>query len=285
MNTVYSIRELNEITDPLRQDAQATIGFVPTLGALHEGHCALIQKAAQECTFVVVSVFVNPTQFNDPSDYQNYPRNPELDAEKATAAGAHIVWMPTVEDMYPSQDTTITVGGLASLWEGAHRPGHFDGVATIVAKLFNIVRPDTAYFGLKDLQQCAVISQMKRDLHFPLELKFINTIREPDGLALSSRNQRLSSQERAVAPALYRELRRCATLFLSEPLNVDAELQKSIAALTGDGFSVEYFALVDTQTFQMKEAANQGDSIIVAARLGVVRLIDNVQIGSFSVDE
>jgi pantoate--beta-alanine ligase len=182
------------------------VGFVPTMGALHEGHAALVRKALAECDTCVLSIFVNPLQFGPKEDFDRYPRPLETDLSLAKGWGVHWAFVPDVQEMYSGRETTIRVAGLSEMWEGADRPGHFEGVATIVAKLFHLAAPDIAYFGLKDYQQCAVIRRMVNDLNFRLDLSFVETVRESDGLALSSRNAYLDSEERRVAPLLFQAL-------------------------------------------------------------------------------
>jgi pantoate--beta-alanine ligase len=199
------LKVVRQIAD-LPAQRKGTVGLVPTMGSFHEGHLSLMRAARAECDTVVVSLFVNPTQFGPNEDYAKYPRNEEADAALAAGAGADVLFVPTAEEMYPRNTTVVKVEGVTSRWEGAHRPTHFDGVATVVCKLFNIVRPDAALFGLKDFQQCAVIKTMAQDLNMPVRLHFCDTLREASGLAMSSRNQYLSAGERETAAGLYREL-------------------------------------------------------------------------------
>ncbi len=243
------------------------IGLVPTMGALHAGHESLIRAARQGADHVVVSLFVNPAQFNDPRDLEAYPRDEAADAAIARQLGADVLFAPPPEEVYPAGFTTqVRVEGLSDVLEGARRgPGHFAGVCTVVAKLFNMVRPDVAYFGQKDAQQVAVLRRMVRDLEFPVELDVRPTIREPDGLALSSRNVRLTPQLRAKAVGLSAALRAAA----------DDGLPAGQAVLDDFGITPEYFACVDPDTFQ---ETPEGRLLVIAASIGTTRLIDNVLI-------
>lgn len=252
-----------------------TTAFVPTMGALHEGHLELVREAKRQANRVVVSVFVNPTQFGPNEDFARYPRNLERDSELAGGAGADVVYAPSVETMYPAGESTrVQVSGVTELYEGAHRPGHFDGVATVVLKLFNQVRPDVALFGRKDLQQCAVIAQMVRDLAVPVRLSFVPTVREADGLAMSSRNAYLSPEERAVAPTLYASLRQ-AVERLRAGVSSAESLEEARRAVSAVGFEVDYLDLIDASRFV---PSAEGNAIVAAARLGRTRLIDNIEL-------
>jgi pantoate--beta-alanine ligase len=252
-------------------------GFVPTMGALHEGHLSLIRHAATENDRVVVSIFVNPTQFGPQEDFHKYPRPFERDCELAVGAGAQIIFSPTVEEMYPSNPSLIHIPVVTDTFEGAHRPGHFDGVATIVSKLFNIVNPTKAYFGMKDLQQCAVIRKLVNDLNHRVEVDFRDTLRESNGLAMSSRNAYLSPSDRAIAPKIYQILCQSKSDLLRgfEPKSV---LESALASLNDFGFSVDYFELVNWSDMQPTETISDDSFLVVAARLGKTRLIDNLKI-------
>lgn len=255
------------------------LGLVPTMGALHDGHLQLVQVAAAECTDVVASIFVNPTQFNNPDDLRLYPRLPEQDTALLASAGCTALFMPTVEEMYP-QPTVLRFdfGLLERVMEGAHRPGHFNGVATVVSKLFHMARPHRAYFGQKDFQQVAIVRQLIADLSFDLELVVAPTVREADGLAMSSRNRRLSPEARAVAPLLYQMLIWGAAAL--EQGYTPAQIQAaSLAAIAREPqFTPEYFEVADAQTLQPLAHYEAGRPVVlcVAAHLGGVRLIDNV---------
>ena len=255
------------------------IGFVPTMGNLHAGHHSLVRLVRADADRVVASVFVNPTQFGPNEDFARYPRTPEADASGLHAAGCDLLWQPSVDTMYPhGPDATVRVhvpGMLASVLEGAHRPGHFDGVATVVARLFNQVRPDVAAFGRKDYQQLAVIRYLVRDLAFPVDLLAGDTLREDDGLAMSSRNQYLSPAERAIAPTLQRSLLAVRDAVMAGVPAATAEAQ-AVSALQAAGFVVDYVAI--RRPDLAEPAADEGGERIVlaAARLGATRLIDNL---------
>jgi pantoate--beta-alanine ligase len=256
------------------------IGFVPTMGNLHAGHHALVRLARAQADVVVASVFVNPTQFGIGEDLARYPRTPEADVEGLDAAGCDLAWMPSVQTMYPQgieQAVQVRVPGITGVLEGAQRPGHFDGVCTVVARLFNQVQPDVAAFGRKDYQQLVVVRNLVRDLAFAVEVLAGDTVREADGLAMSSRNQYLSPGERAVAPELHRTL-----LAMRDGLRaghaVAAIEAQALARLTQAGFSVDY-ATLRTPDLGEPEAGRAGPMVaLVAARLGRTRLIDNLEI-------
>lgn len=255
------------------------LGLVPTMGALHEGHLQLVRTAAQACDEVIASIFVNPTQFNNPDDLRLYPRLPEQDAAALRSVGCTVLFMPTVAEMYP-QPTVLhfDFGPLERVMEGAHRPGHFNGVATVVSKLFHLARPHVAYFGQKDFQQVAIVRQLIADLSFDLELVVYPTVREADGLAMSSRNARLSPEARIVAPLLYEVLAHAA-LQVKEGVGPAAVQQQALAALAQEPqFTPEYVEVADAQTLQPLTGYEAGRAVVlcVAAHLGSVRLIDNV---------
>ena len=278
MHVFTSAADLQSFVEASRR-AGRRIGLIPTMGALHDGHLHLVQAAAAECDDVVASIFVNPTQFNNPDDLRLYPRLPEQDTALLAGAGCTALFMPGVEEMYP-QPTVLRFdfGALERVMEGAHRPGHFNGVATVVSKLFHLARPHRAYFGQKDFQQVAVVRQLIADLSFDLELVVAPTIREADGLAMSSRNRRLSPEARAVAPLLYQVLTQAASQVRQglAPAQVQAQAQ---AALSREPqFTPEYFEVADAQTLQPLASYTAGQSVVlcVAAHLGGVRLIDNV---------
>jgi pantoate--beta-alanine ligase len=230
------------------------------MGALHDGHRALLRRARAECDRVVMSLFVNPTQFDAGADYQSYPRDVGRDREIAAAEGVDEVYAPTIDEMYPDgYRTSVHMGDVASRFEGEHRPGHFDGVATVVLKLFQRLRPDTAYFGRKDAQQLAVVRQMVRDLDVGVQIRPVDTVREPDGLAMSSRNVLLSPEQRHRAPSLHRAL-----------------LARDPAVCQGE---VDYLAVVDADTFAEVDP-RPGALVVGAARFGRVRLLDNILLES-----
>ncbi|HSA64517.1 MAG TPA: pantoate--beta-alanine ligase [Nitrospira sp.] len=254
------------------------IGLVPTMGALHEGHRALIRAARLQCDVVVVSIFVNPTQFAPTEDLAIYPRRITQDRALCRAEGVDICFEPTIMAMYPKGfQTVVTVPSLARRWEGESRPHHFDGVATVVTKLFGIVRPDLALFGQKDYQQCAVIRQLVKDLNLDIRLVVRPTVRERDGLAMSSRNVFLSPEERRVAPMLYHALlagRRAIEAGMTDPDSVDALMRK---VLGGEpAIQIDYLVLCDPDTLEPLTRIRQRAVILGAIRLGSVRLIDNL---------
>jgi pantoate--beta-alanine ligase len=259
------------------------VGFVPTMGNLHDGHHSLVRLARERADRVVASIFVNPTQFGPNEDFSRYPRTPEADAAGLAAAGCDLAWMPSVETMYPfglEGVVQVRVPGVTEVLEGAHRPGHFDGVATVVARLFHQVQPDVAVFGRKDYQQLAVIRYMVRELAFPLEIVAGETRREADGLAMSSRNQYLSAQERALAPELHRALLALRDAILAGTPRVEAESQAA-AALAAKDFDVDYIVVRRPDLSEPAEGEGGARVALVAARLGRTRLIDNRK---FSVD-
>jgi pantoate--beta-alanine ligase len=254
------------------------IGFVPTMGALHEGHAALLRAAKAASDFVVVSIFVNPTQFGPKEDFAKYPRTLEADRKLCADAGADLIFAPAVEEMYPANSLTfVEVGKLGDHLCGASRPGHFRGVCTVVLKLFNIVRPDAAHFGAKDYQQARVLSQMVRDLNVPVEMRVEPTVREPDGLALSSRNRYLTPAERAVAPRIYQALqavRAKARAGETDAAELEAALRADLEAIPGA--RVDYASVVGAEALQPLAALDRPAVAAVAVFLGATRLIDNL---------
>jgi pantoate--beta-alanine ligase len=256
----------------------ARVALVPTMGALHAGHIALIEAAKRPGTKVVASIFVNPKQFGAGEDLGRYPRREASDLRMLTEAGCDLVWMPGVEAMYPEgHATNIRVAGVSEGFDGESRPGHFDGVATVVAKLFNQVGPDAAYFGEKDFQQLAVIRRMVLDLDFPIEVVGVPTQRDDDGLALSSRNIYLDEEQRAKAVALPRALG-VAARAIGRGEDVATVLADARATLTAAGFEVDYVALADAETLNPDPAADRPRRLLAAARMGSARLIDNIAI-------
>jgi pantoate--beta-alanine ligase len=260
MRTIRTVRELRAHLGA----TPGSVGLVPTMGALHAGHESLIRAAREENDVVVVSLFVNPAQFNDPRDLEAYPRDERRDGAIAERHGADVLFAPAQDEVYRAgASTKVIVEGLGEVFEGAHRgPGHFAGVCTVVAKLFNVVQPDRAYFGQKDAQQVAVLKRMVADLDFPLEICVQPTVRDPDGLALSSRNARLTPEERRRALALNGALQAAA----------HGGLEAGEAVLAEQGIEPEYFAAVDPGTF-----TEPGDLIVIAATIGTTRLIDNAK--------
>jgi pantoate--beta-alanine ligase len=268
MKTVRTVAEMQAHSRAARADGRR-IGLVPTMGAYHGGHESLMRAARAGSDEMVVSLFVNPAQFDDPRDLAAYPRDEEHDAAVAARLGADVLFAPPVEAVYPDGfATSVAVAGLSDVLEGAHRgAAHFAGVCTVVAKLFNMVAPDVAYFGQKDAQQVAVLRRMARDLDFPVEIEVLPTIREPDGLAMSSRNVRLSPEDRRKAAGLSAALRAAAEAIDDDPL------EAGLAVLARHAITPEYLAMVDPDTF-----LEPGPLMVVAAGIGGTRLIDNVLI-------
>lgn len=255
-------------------------GLVPTMGALHEGHLALIRRSADENPLTVVSVFVNPTQFHDPTDLDRYPRDLDRDTALAARAGADLIFAPDVDAIYPAGfATAVTVGGLTEQWEGARRPGHFQGVATIVTILLDLVRPARSYFGEKDYQQLQVIRRLHRDLALPGEIIAVPTVRDRDGLALASRNARLSPAARAGASAIPRAFAAVNVSARAGARNVDCLEAVGLAELKRSGIAVDYFAIVDGETLEPLSQLATGARLLVAVEIEGIRLIDNTPIG------
>lgn len=278
MNLVRTVSDLRQAVSDARQ-AGKSIGLVPTMGALHNGHLSLVQRACSECDFVVVSIFVNPTQFNNPDDLRTYPRTLDKDTRfLADNSRVDIIFAPTVEEVYPEPDTrTFSFGPLAEVMEGKYRPGHFNGVAQVVSKLFDFARPDKAYFGLKDFQQLAIIRRMVADLGLGISIVPCPIVREADGLALSSRNTLLTPEARAAAPFIAKVLTRSTQLTDQyTPAQLAQWVQGQIDAT--QGLETEYYQIVDGNTLQPVEAWTDADYVVgcVTVYAGKVRLIDNV---------
>lgn len=263
-----------------------TVGFVPTMGALHEGHATLIRRAREQNDIVVLSIFVNPLQFGPNEDYDRYPRTLEADAALATEAGVDVIFAPSVEEMYPGGDPKITAvsGELGTLFEGKTRPGHFDGVLTVVNKFFNILKPLVggatlnAYFGQKDAQQLALIQRMVKDFNHEVTIKPVPVVRADDGLALSSRNQYLSADEREAALVLSRTLATLREKYITGSFTPD-DVQAAREAIDGtDGVRLDYLEVVDTDTFEAPQSEQARVLALVAAYVGSTRLIDNMEI-------
>lgn len=277
MKVVRGIAELrtarSQLTNPL--------GLVPTMGALHDGHLSLIRLARQDCASVVVSVFVNPTQFGASEDLSAYPRDLARDASLAERAGADVVWAPQVEDVYPPGfQTRVQVESLTQPLEGLHRPGHFQGVATIVAKLLNVVQPQRTYFGQKDAQQAMVVRRMVQDLNFPLEIVVCPTVREADGLALSSRNAYLNPNERRAAPVLFRALSAAAEAFEAGEREADRLRQRMERTLAGEPLArPQYVSVADPETLAELSGPVERALLLMAVHIGATRLIDNLLVG------
>lgn len=280
MSEAQLFRKIEEIREVLARVRRmgATIGFVPTMGALHEGHGRLIDRARQETDCVVVSVFVNPIQFDRKDDLEKYPRDLEADLKFCTQRNADLVFAPSVEEMYPEeQKTFVEVHGVSEGLCGAFRPGHFRGVATVVLKLLNIVQPHRAYFGEKDAQQLAVVRKMVLDLNVPVEIVPVPTVREADGLALSSRNQRLSPEERQIAPVLFQALV-VAQKYIASGVKDPATVKAAASAVLArqPAIRLEYLEIVDPESMQPVAAINAPVRVAAAVWLGSVRLIDNL---------
>ena len=255
------------------------VGFVPTMGNLHAGHYSLVMLARQYADRVVSSVFVNPTQFGPNEDFTRYPRTPEADTTGLEGAGCDVLWLPTVESMYPfgvELAARINVPGVSGVLEGAHRPGHFDGVCTVVTRLFNQVQPDVAAFGKKDFQQLAVIRQMVTDLAFPIEILGGSIVRESDGLAMSSRNQYLSAEERPVAAEIRKTLLAMRSAVASGQTRLEVEAEAS-RRLTAAGFAVDYAAVRRPDLSEPEDGEKSARVALIAAKLGRTRLIDNLE--------
>ena len=259
----------------VRAELRGTVGFVPTMGAFHGGHHALMRAARERCDHVVVSLFVNPKQFGEAADLDAYPRDEARDAAEAADLGVDALYAPAADEVYPPGfATTVRVAGLSDVLEGAERgPGHFAGVCTVVAKLLNVVRPQLAYFGQKDAQQVAVLRRMVRDLDLPVELQVVPTVREPDGLAMSSRNVHLTPQERERALSLSRALGTAEETISRGERDAATVAQAARAAM--NGVEPEYLALVDPDSFQPITTVDGRVLVAVAARIGATRLIDN----------
>jgi pantoate--beta-alanine ligase len=277
MLVVRTIVEARQVCARFRA-AGKTLGLVPTMGALHEGHLSLVNAAQKSCDAVAVSIFVNPTQFGPKEDFSSYPRVFEQDCQTLEAAGVDVVFAPSVEEMYPpSASTFVEVEGLSDRLDGASRPGHFRGVATVVSKLFHIFAPDVAFFGQKDAAQVAVLRRMVRDLRFAVRLEVCPTMREFDGLAMSSRNRNLSEGERRQALVLYRALSTVAKRFQGGEVDSDKLLGEAQRILKEEpAVQVEYCRIVDPETLEEISQVGPGSLMAVAARVGATRLIDNL---------
>jgi pantoate--beta-alanine ligase len=278
MQSVETIDEMRHVIADLRAKGQS-ISFVPTMGALHEGHLTLVDEAKRVADVVVMSVFVNPLQFGPNEDFDRYPRSLDDDVRRASSRGVDFMFTPTREDMYPSHAPVVIVhsGSIGKEWEGSVRPRHFEGVLTVVAKLFHIVMPDVAVFGQKDLQQVAVVKAMVRDLNFPIGILVVPIVREPDGLAMSSRNRYLSPKDRKVAVILSK------ALFAIRDAFIKGERRGSVLEALGwrmlervPGLTPRYLGVVNTDTFQRVNTVRHGDGAIGAVRVGETKLIDNI---------
>ncbi|MCF6299088.1 MAG: pantoate--beta-alanine ligase [Thiomicrorhabdus sp.] len=281
MNIIESLSELRSVVKAWKLSG-LTVGFVPTMGNLHAGHLSLVELAQQRCDKVVVSVFVNPMQFGPDEDFDCYPRTFKADSEKLADLSVDVLYVPSVAEMYPNgleQSVVSVPPALTGLLEGASRPGHFDGVSTVVCKLFNMVQADVAVFGQKDYQQLRVIQQMVQDLNIPVEVVAAPIARDKDGLALSSRNQYLSKAERAIAPKLSVVLQDIALAIESGNQDFTALTDVATQRLLEEGFdSVDYIQVCDSMTLQPAKSASQSLVVLAVARLGSTRLLDNREV-------
>jgi len=277
MRTVSQILQVRTEVAKARKAGQS-IGFVPTMGALHAGHISLIERAVGDCDFVVVSIFVNPTQFGPNEDLEKYPRNLERDVEICSKAGAKLVFAPSAGEMYPEQNLTwVDVDEITTRLCGQYREGHFRGVTTVCAKLFNIVTPDVAYFGQKDAQQSVVIKKMVADLNMPLKIEVCPTVREESGLAMSSRNQYLTEEEKQDAQLIYAALKKCGELAKQGEEDCEKLIAEMQSVLAGSNkLAPQYIKIVNPKTLADIETVTDGAIAAIAAKLGKTRLIDNV---------
>jgi pantoate--beta-alanine ligase len=278
MQVIETIAEMKQA----RKNLRGTLGFVPTMGYLHEGHLTLVRQALAENKFAAASIFVNPTQFGPKEDFKKYPRDPERDLAMLKGVGTHIVFMPTVEEMYPEgYNSWVDVEGVTDHLEGAHRPGHFRGVATVVTKLFNIVEPTKSYFGQKDAQQLLVIKKMVADLNMNTEVIAAATVREPDGLAMSSRNTYLNPKERQAGLVLWRALSLSREMYLKGERNADKLRQAMIQLISREPLAtIDYVSVANTKTL-VEFSQIEGPALVsMAVRIGNTRLIDNIILGS-----
>ncbi|HKJ94404.1 MAG TPA: pantoate--beta-alanine ligase [Gammaproteobacteria bacterium] len=280
---MHIVRHIAELRSQVREwrDARQGVGLVPTMGNLHEGHLALVQEARDRCDRVVVSVFVNPTQFGPGEDFDAYPRTLDADCARLARLGVDVVFAPPVEEIYPDPDAPrpqVSVPALSGILCGASRAGHFEGVATVVAKLFNIVQPDLAVFGRKDFQQLLVIHHMARGLNMPVQIVGAPVVREPDGLAMSSRNSYLSAAERDRAPAIFRALSAARMRLESGDGNFREIEREAATMLVADGLEPDYFRILRSADLALPEAGDRDLVVVAAAWLGRARLIDNVEV-------
>jgi pantoate--beta-alanine ligase len=273
MQIITTIREMRK----LRGTMSGSIGFIPTMGYLHEGHLSLVEQAKKENEHVVVSIFVNPKQFGPNEDFSRYPRDEQRDTELLKKAGVDVLFLPTVDEIYPEGfDTYVIVENISQVLEGEKRPGHFKGVATVVTKLFNIIQPDNAYFGQKDAQQVSVMKKMVTDLQFPIKIVVGITIREPNGLAKSSRNVYLTESEQKEAAVLFRSLQLALEKFQKgekDSIKIKKEMKKLIQTTSG---SIDYISIVDPETLKELDIIKKDTLISLAVYFGKTRLIDNI---------
>ncbi len=277
MRLLHTIAEVKSVISEARA-AGATIGLAPTMGALHKGHLSLIQNARQQCDFVAVSVFVNPTQFGPSEDFARYPRTLDNDARKCEQAGVDLIFAPDAQEMYPSGfDSWVEIDGVSTILEGKSRPGHFRGVATVCLKLFHIIQADRAYFGQKDYQQLLIIKKMVRDLNVPVEIVPVQTVREPDGLALSSRNRYLNDYQRQAALVLQQALQAAKRVYDSGQRDRRALEQTLRGTLSSQPLAeVDYAVVVDAESLLPVDNIDRPAVALLAVRIGTTRLIDNL---------
>lgn len=277
MEILNTVAEVREFVSRCKSEHKS-VGYVPTMGALHDGHMSLVRQALNTCDVCIATVFVNPTQFNDPKDLETYPRTFEADAEKLKAAGTHAVFYPTVQEVYPTRDERIfNVGAVAEVMEGAYRPGHFNGVMQVVSRFFDIIKPDKAFFGEKDFQQIAVIRAMVRDLGLSVQILACPIVREADGLALSSRNVRLTPENRSRAPQIHRVLMESVSMMDTQtPEQVKAWVIAQLDAVPE--MRVEYYEIVDGISLQSVRKWSDSPHVVgcITVYCGDVRLIDNI---------
>lgn len=276
---VDNINEMQRLSNKIKTQGQ-TISFVPTMGALHEGHLSLMRTAKERSDFLVVSIFVNPTQFGPNEDFNNYSRDLEGDTKKISDIGVDVIFFPDVKEIYPEGfETYVEVQELQKPLCGEFRPGHFKGVATVVLKLFNIVKPNFAFFGEKDYQQLLIIKKMVRDLHMEIEITGMPIVREQDGLALSSRNAYLSNEERLQALALSKSLAEMSNMFCEGENNISALVKKGTSIMNQSSIrDIDYIEVRDGNTLEKQQVAKKGDIVAIAAKVGNARLIDNTKL-------
>ena len=274
MQIIESIEDFRKIS----HKKETKVGLVPTMGALHEGHLSLVRAARRENDIVLVTIFVNPTQFGPEEDFLQYPRNIERDLDLLKKEGVDLVLIPTVDDMYPDGfSTTVNIGKLSEKFEGQFRPGHFNGVATVVTKLLSICRPTIAYFGAKDAQQCAVITKINKELNLGVEISIQPTIRDENGLALSSRNYYLSGSEKSTANLIFHTLDEMSKSWKNGNKNSKILIDQAISTLHSDqSIELNYLAIVDSEHFEEVDTLKYDNLIIIAVKIGSTRLIDNI---------
>ncbi len=278
MKMIEQLEQLRIATQLAKQLGR--VAFVPTMGNLHEGHLTLMREARKHAQTVICSIFVNPMQFGANEDLDKYPRTLDADIAALESAGVDLLYFPSVETMYPkplNDQTKVEVPVISELYCGASRPGHFVGVATVVAKLFNMVQPDVALFGTKDFQQLAVIRRMVADLAMPIEIIGVPTVRDADGLAMSSRNQYLTTEQRAIAPMIYAELKQLAETLSQDLSQLEQQSADSQRRLAEAGFEPDYLHVLDAETLLPLTNQSQQGVILIAAKLGAARLIDNIE--------